>query len=127
MNPLSYFEDIGAWPKGEVSVWTYVTGFVLSVLLTLTAYVVATHSHLGQVSLFIAVILLALIQFIVQVICFLHLGYKGSLDRVITLGFSLLIVLILTSGSLWIMFTLNARMMPSMQQMEQYMIDQEGI
>ena len=38
-----------------------------------------------------------------------------------------LVILILIAGSIWIMFSLNARMMPGTMQMEQYMQSQQGI
>ncbi len=123
----SYFEDIGAWPS-SVSWFTYTLGFAASVLLTLTCYILATHAMFGRQTLMILLLALAGLQFALQSLCFLHLGGRSaSPDRLMVLSASLLIVLILTSGSLWIMFTLNGRMMPSAAGMEQYMNDQQGI
>jgi cytochrome o ubiquinol oxidase operon protein cyoD len=129
MNTNNYFEDIGVWPRNSRTLLrTYAIGFILSLFLTLTAYFLATHLALGQTILIVTLMLLACIQFAVQAVCFLHLGSKdGSHDRLIVLGFAVVVVLILTSGSLWIMFTLNGRMMPDNDQMEQYMNDQQGI
>jgi heme/copper-type cytochrome/quinol oxidase subunit 4 len=64
----NYFEDIGAWPVGT-SIWSYVTGFVLSILLTLGAYYLAVHHEFGMPTLVGVLIALALIQFCVQAIC----------------------------------------------------------
>jgi cytochrome o ubiquinol oxidase operon protein cyoD len=70
---------------------------------------------------------LALLQFIVQIYCLLHLGKEaGSRARLFILGCAILIVGILVGGSLWIMFSLNGRMMPDTAQMEQYMTNEDA-
>jgi cytochrome o ubiquinol oxidase operon protein cyoD len=131
----TYFETIAGWPKGgpmnRLSV-TYITGYVLSLVCTIAAYVIATNAgHFGFFTLptlAAALIALALAQLFIQFFFFFHFGRgSASRERLFILLFTLLIVGILVSGSLWIMFTLNARMMPSTQQMEQYMNDQTGI
>ena len=123
----NYFEEIGAWPRSHNIARAYIIGFVFSLLLTFVAYAFATQNSLPPEDLAILVSLLALIQFLVQAYCFLHLGREaGSRDRVIALCAAVLIVTILVSGSLWIMFSLNGRMMPDTAQQEQYMNDQLG-
>lgn len=123
----NYFEEIGAWPKSHSIARAYVVGFVLSLLLTMIAYALVAEDALPYSVLVAAIVAAALMQFVVQVYCFLHLsGDKNSRDRLIALGFAALIVTILVAGSLWIMFSLNGRMMPSTAQMEQYMNDQSG-
>ena len=129
MSANRYYEEIGAWPHASGSLLrTYCIGFVLSLALTLCAYLLAVHHLLSQQEALVALIVLACAQFAVQVICFLHLGREAAArERLIVLGAAVLIVLILVSGSLWIMFTLNQRMTPGAAQMEQYMDDQQGI
>ena len=112
----------------------YTIGFFLSLLLTLAAYALvelhlSNHHEWPPHSFIIpAIILFALVQFAVQVIFFLHVGGSAaSRDRLVVLCFAVLVVLILVSGSLWIMLTLNGRMMPSEAQMTQYMDNQQGI
>ncbi|HEV3245389.1 MAG TPA: cytochrome o ubiquinol oxidase subunit IV [Candidatus Paceibacterota bacterium] len=123
----NYFEDIGALPRSHNVVAAYVVGFVLSLLLTLLAYALVVQNALPHQMLIAAIIAAALLQFIVQVYCFLHLdGQQGSRDRLIVFGFAALVVGILVSGSLWIMFSLNGRMMPDPAQMEQYMNNEGG-
>jgi len=107
---------------------TYVTGFILSVALTLAAYFLATQHMLSPELLIAGIVALAAIQFIVQMVCFLHLGTGvESRERFIVLCFAAVIVVILVGGSLWIMNNLNNRMMPTTAQMEQYMDNQTGI
>ncbi|HTR18493.1 MAG TPA: cytochrome o ubiquinol oxidase subunit IV [Candidatus Paceibacterota bacterium] len=123
----NYFEEIGAWPHSHGIARAYVAGFVLSLALTLGAYVLVAQHALPQVRLVAAIVAAALVQFIVQVVCFLHLGRgSASRKRLVIFGFAILVVGILVSGSLWIMFSLNLRMMPDASQMEQYMQSQGG-
>ena len=105
---------------------TYVTGYIFSVYLTITAYLIVYNhlfSHLVMLSVIIA---LALIQFIVQIVFFLHLGRETRPRwKLAVLCMMILIVLILVVGSLWIMSNLNVRMTP--QQMNNYMNNQQGL
>lgn len=126
MNHDDYFADIGFWPRGT-GIAGYTIGFILSLVLTFCAYLLATRHPLALGPLTAALIVFALLQFIVQAIFFLHLAGKGaSRERLAIFAAALLIVTILVGGSLWIMTTLNGRMMPSTEQMEQYMQDQNG-
>lgn len=126
MNNERYFEHIGAAPSHPGLCRTYLFGYVLSLICTLAAFFVATHMH-NLTSTLLTVAALALVQCIVQGICFLHLGWDArSKTKLIVLAFAALVIGILVSGSLWIMLTLNARMTPSPDQMEQYMQDQGG-
>jgi len=111
----------------------YIIGYVLSILLTLAAFgllelhIINGHLWPTHAELIPAFIGLALLQFFVQLFCFLHLGFKKqSLERLFILGGACLVVCILVGGSLWIMWSLNGRMMPNSQQEEQYMQMQGG-
>jgi cytochrome o ubiquinol oxidase operon protein cyoD len=100
----------------------------LSLALTFFAYHVVTEHELGMTMTLGIIVALAVFQFVVQMICFLHMDVTtASRDRLIVLGFAGVIVAILVVGSLWIMNNLNNRMMPTTDQMEQYMSDQTGI
>jgi cytochrome o ubiquinol oxidase operon protein cyoD len=129
MNTKDYFQEIGAWPKHSHSLLRmYAIGFILSLALTLGAYFLAMDATVPGVPFFITLLTLACTQFIVQILCFLHLGgERSSRDRLIVLGAACLIVFILVAGSLWIMTHLNARMMADPAAMQQYMDDQAGI
>lgn len=118
----------------KISLTIYVVGFVLSLLCTLAAFSVVwlhlTSGHSWPPHTFIipAILLLALLQCAVQLICFLHLT-EGSdaRERTFSLGVAALVVFILVSGSLWIMTHLNARMMQDSGAMQQYMDSQSGL
>ena len=53
---------------------TYITGFVLSVALTIATYLVVTHHNQAGVSLAVLLLSLATLQLAVQLVFFLHLG-----------------------------------------------------
>ncbi len=106
----------------------YVIGFVSSIVLTMSAYLLAYYHAGGRGLLFGLLAVLALIQFSVQLIFFLHVGKEFSprLKLIVTL-FMMLVVLIIVGGSLWIMYNLNHRVMPSTKQMVQYMNREDNL
>jgi cytochrome o ubiquinol oxidase operon protein cyoD len=124
----NYFEEIGLWPRDSNNIASrYVLGFVISLLCTLGAYFLVMGHVFSADLLLASVIVIALVQVIVQLEFFLHLGTGLSARaRLIAFGVAIFIIGILVAGSLWIMYNLNQRMMPSMEQMEQYMNDQVG-
>lgn len=73
-----------------------------------------------------AIVIFAVLQLLVQLIFFLHLG-KGNDKRWNTLAFlfMIMVVLIVVIGSLWIMYNLNYNM--SGHEVEQHLIEEEGI
>ncbi len=104
----------------------YLTGFAASIILTLAAYF-AVAAHILSGSMLIAAIMaLAIIQLIVQLIFFLHLG-KGqdSTWNLVVFFSTVTLVLIIVVGSLWIMNHLNYNMTP--QDINNYMSSQDGI
>lgn len=104
----------------------YVTGFVLSISLTLAAYLMVTQHTMSKGLLIAAIVVLAFVQFLVQLVFFLHLGAEARPRwKLSVFGFMALIVLILVIGSLWIMNNLNYRMM-SPEQINQYVQKQDG-
>jgi cytochrome o ubiquinol oxidase operon protein cyoD len=112
----------------------YIVGYLFSLCATALAFGIVelhiAHHHRWptHAQLLPTIVALALLQFIVQMICFLHLSFKKEERlRLLAFGFAAIVVGILTSGSLWIMFSLNGRMMPNASQMEMYMQDQNGI
>lgn len=112
----------------KTSLRTYVTGYSLSIILTLSAYLMVTHHTFSRWTLAITIGLLALIQFIVQLTFFLHLGQDVKPRfKIGVFLFMLLIVFVLIVGSLWIMHSLNYRMNLSPQRITQYMNAQIGI
>lgn len=129
IDTRTYFEDIGAWPRSPHMALAYVSGFVLSLVLTLFAYALATRGMLTERGI-LGLGALALVQFFVQVFLFLHLGKDRMVrDRFIVFWFAVVVVGIIMAGSMWIMLNLAPRMGVAgmdMGQTMQYMQQQNG-
>lgn len=92
-----------------------VSGFILSLLLTLGAYFLVVGRLLQGNVLLLAVMSLAYIQAAVQLLLFLHLGDEPSPKwKLMTFWFMLTVLIILVGGTLWIMSNLNYNMMPKL-------------
>jgi cytochrome o ubiquinol oxidase operon protein cyoD len=97
----------------------YVVGLALAVLLTATSFFIAGTNLVWQPSIPIAIIVLAIAQMGVHLVFFLHITTgPDNTNNVMALAFGLLIVLLVISGSLWIMANLNHNMMPMDQIMQ---------
>ncbi len=106
---------------------TYIAGFVLSVALTLVAYTLVVNQSFGTRTMLVAVIVgLAVVQFIVQMIFFLHLGRETRPRwNLIVFSFMLIVLFILVLGTLWIMQNLDYHM-GTPEELEQQIIEDEG-
>ena len=106
---------------------SYVTGFVFSIALTVLAYIAATQHTLSRRMLISTIAGLAVTQFLVQLVFFLHLGRETKPRwKLLVFGLMILVVAILVIGSLWIMYNLNYNMM-SPSDMNGYLHDQDGL
>lgn len=115
--------------KPQGSHLSYFAGFLLSIILTMAAYIPVSryvssgHASYSKLPLTIFIIILAIVQLFVQLIFFLHLAReKKPRWRSTAFVLALIFVFIVVAGSLWIMNNLNYRMTP--KQMQQYMKDQ---
>ena len=114
--------------EGEYTIRAYTVGFVLSLGLTLVAYLsVVNHKFKGNALLYL-IAWLALIQFFVQLVFFLHLGRETKPRwKLVVFWFMTLIVGILVAGSLWIMTNLNYHHVDHKKSSDTYIIQDEGI
>lgn len=106
----------------------YAIGFIVSLVLTFSAYFIVTNTYLEGMAAMIAVGVLAFSQMVVQLIFFLHLG-EESRPRVKLFAFisMSIVLLIIVVGSLWIMSHLNYNMMHmSPTEKTHYMMEQKG-
>jgi cytochrome o ubiquinol oxidase operon protein cyoD len=97
---------------GKGSLKSYLTGFILSLILTAIPFALVMKGA-WSVSATLAVIVIAgLAQILTHLHYFLHLD-TSSAERwnVLALIFTILIMILFVGGSLWIMYTLNYRMM----------------
>ena len=92
----------------------YAIGFVLSVILTAIPFLLVMHNTLGNSHTTALVILgFAAVQIVVHMIYFLHMNTRSEGGwTMLALIFTVVVVVITLSGSLWVMFHLNANMMP---------------
>ncbi len=90
------------------SVRSYTIGFVLSLVLTLTAYLLVVNDVFSSWTLVGVLATLAITQLVVQLIYFLHLGRESRPRWNLTvMSFAVMVVVILVFGSLWIMKNLQ--------------------
>lgn len=110
----------------HLSYGKYVFGFLASIALTLTAYVLVTYGSASKNVIAGLISGLAIVQFLVQMVFFLHLAEeRGPRWKLLIAAFMLGTVFIIVFGSIWIMNSLNYRMTP--QQMEQYLKSQDSL
>lgn len=94
----------------------YATGFVLAVILTVIPFwlvmgkVFTNSSTAGLVLLGFAAV-----QIVVHMVYFLHMNSKSEGGwTMLALLFTVMLVVIMLAGSIWVMYHLNHNMMPDM-------------
>ena len=101
----------------------YITGFILSLLLTVTAFICVMNQVLTGRLLVLTIVCLAIAQLLVQLVFFLHLANETKPRlNLLVFSFMLLVVGIIVGGSLWIMHNLDYNMMP--HQMDEHMLEE---
>jgi cytochrome o ubiquinol oxidase operon protein cyoD len=93
----------------------YVSGFILCLLLSIASFSLVVFKPFGENYLPHILIGLALVQAAFQMIFFLHIGQEAKPRwETIAFAFTILVLLIIMIGSLWIMHDLNERVMAGM-------------
>ena len=93
----------------------YMTGFVLSAILTAIPFWLVMGdvlpSHLATALIIMA---FAMVQMVVHMVFFLHMHPKSEGGwTMMALAFTLILVVITMTGSMWVMYHLNSNMMPT--------------
>ena len=93
---------------------SYLIGFGLSVLLTAIPFWLVMTGKLGSNQATALIIMaLAAVQIVVHMIYFLHMNIKAEGGwTFMALMFTMVLVVITLTGSLWVMYHLNANMVP---------------
>lgn len=110
---------------------SYVTGFAVSLVLTLAAFGLVIGYTQGALDvpkglLILSIVVLAALQLGVQLIYFLHLGQESKPRlNLISFLFMLLVLIVIVAGSLWIMANLDYNMMHN-PNIEKEIIHDEG-
>ena len=94
----------------------YMIGFFASILLTVLPFWLVMGDVLSSQNATIIVILgLAMVQILVHMIYFLHMNFHSEGGwNMLSLIFTVVLLFITLFGSLWVMYHMNANMMPSM-------------
>jgi cytochrome o ubiquinol oxidase subunit IV len=92
----------------------YLTGFTLSVILTAIPFWLVMGDVLGNSqATALAVMAFAAVQVVVHMVYFLHMNTRSEGGwTMLALIFTLVLLVITLTGSLWVMYHLNANMMP---------------
>lgn len=95
---------------------SYITGFLLSVILTAIPFGLVMAGGFENRLLTVGVVILcAIVQVLVHMVCFLHMNSRAEEGwTLLSTLFTVIVVVILIAGSLWVMFHLNTNMMPQM-------------
>jgi cytochrome o ubiquinol oxidase subunit IV len=92
----------------------YVTGFALSLVLTaIPFWLVMGNVFEDRLTTSILVMAFAAVQIVVHMIYFLHMNTKSEGGwTFLALAFTLTLVVITLSGSIWVMYHMDQNMMP---------------
>lgn len=94
---------------------SYVIGFLASILLTGLSFLLVITKAFSEQVLIHSIIGLAILQAVVQLLFFLHVGQEAKPRwETLVFYFMVMVLLIVVVGSLWIMFDLDNRLMPQM-------------
>ena len=95
----------------------YTTGFLLSVVLTaIPFWLVMDHVLASPRATAFTILGFAAVQMLVHMVYFLHLNAKAEAGwSLLALVFTGTLVVIVLAGSTWVMFHLDANMMPTRQ------------
>lgn len=94
----------GGHGGGHGSLKSYVIGFALSIVLTIIPLVVVMNGMLGRVGMTVVVLAAATLQFIVQLVFFMHIREEEKPRyNLMALLLGILLLLTIVIGSIWIM------------------------
>lgn len=108
-------QDNHAAHAGHVGFKDYLTGFILSVILTVIPFALVMHPELLGLSrgvTLITVVVFGLVQVLVHLVYFLHMktDAEGRMN-VISMLFTVLIIAFVVGLSVWIMWSMHYHMM----------------
>jgi cytochrome o ubiquinol oxidase subunit IV len=105
----SPIDSIGA-SRGSLK--SYLTGFILSLLLTAIPFALVMRGTWSASAALAGIFSAGLVQILVHLHYFLHLDTSSAARwNMVALIFTLLIMALFVGGTLWIMSSLNYRMM----------------
>jgi cytochrome o ubiquinol oxidase subunit IV len=82
----------------------YITGFILSIVLTLIPLVLVLNHVLAKTTLIVTILLAAVLQFVIQLFFFMHIrDGKGPRYNVMSLILGIIFAVTIVAGAIWIM------------------------
>lgn len=101
-------------PHVHVSLRGYVVGFVLSVILTAIPFWLVMAKVIPSATITgIVLVAFAVVQILVHMVYFLHLDARSEGGwNLLSVIFTVILLVILLAGTLWVMHHMNANMMP---------------
>ncbi|MCG2583575.1 cytochrome o ubiquinol oxidase subunit IV [Massilia sp. TS11] len=96
---------------------SYIIGFVLSVILTAIPFWLVMAKVIPSSGATAAILLgFAAVQIVVHMVYFLHMNSRAEGGwNLLALLFTIMLVVIVLTGSIWVMYHLQHNMMPGMQ------------
>ncbi|WBU61300.1 cytochrome o ubiquinol oxidase subunit IV [Paracoccus albus] len=107
-------EQTSQFPHGTKR--DYLTGFVLAVILTVIPFAVVMSGGIGSARMTgFLVLACAVAQMVVHMIYFLHMTPRQEGGwTLISLVFTIILLMIAVVGTMWVMYHMDANMMPGM-------------
>lgn len=101
-----------SYGTGKKKLSIYIIGMILCIILTLISFMTVMYSTLSHEAKLAIIFVSAIVQFVVQVVCFLRLNAKNEASRMnlMSFVFTIVILFVIVGGSLWIMWSLHYNM-----------------
>lgn len=121
--------DTNPTPKHPDAAKSYVVGFILSLVFTFIPYYLVVEKVFAGSALLVTIFGFAILQMIIQIVFFLHLGReKGPRWQLAFFVSTVGIILVVVAGSLWIMNHLHYNMTPvTPADASKKLVEDEGI
>ena len=88
---------------------SYIIGLILSLVLTVIPFGMVMHGGFDKTTTVVAIVIMAVLQVLVQLILFMHMNLKTreGRDSGSFVFFTAVILSLVIGGSVWIMYHLN--------------------
>jgi cytochrome o ubiquinol oxidase subunit IV len=97
---------------GRGSLKSYLTGFILSLILTAIPFALVMNGTLSPSATLAGILSAGMVQILVHLHYFLHLDTSSAARwNVLAMIFTVLIMILFVGGTIWIMNSLHYRMM----------------
>jgi cytochrome o ubiquinol oxidase subunit IV len=94
------------------SLGSYLAGFVLAVVLTAASFWLVLHGGFSRETTLLGLAVLAAVQIVVHLVFFLHMNTSsGQRWNIVAFAYTVLTVLIVIVGTLWVMHNVTVQMM----------------